>query len=103
MPSQNAQVLFWAICDVLYRAGPSLLIRTSFQQSQVRRVTVLAEERLLPPIAPLRHGVRDTGNHNARQPCHITSLPIAPDTVNNIRRNEYGETMKQASFRIVDH
>jgi hypothetical protein len=73
------------------------------QQRQIRRVVGLDEERLLPPIAPLRHVMRNPGNHNSRQSCHTRNLTNAPFTVNTLHGNAYTETMKQASFRIVHH
>ena len=67
MPSQNAQVLFWAICDVLYRAGPSLI----FLQQQDSRQTLFY---LDPPDVHHTRSTTDAYQYEMDESDHVGLL-----------------------------
>jgi len=54
--------------------GHSALFTPLRHQIDVRLIVLLREERLLPPIPPLRHVMRVAGNNNSCQSSHAISL-----------------------------
>jgi len=83
-----------AIGPHLHVAPPAPLA----QQRQIRRIIVLAEERLLPPVATLRRVVRHSRNHHSRQSGHAIVLLTRPSIVKSAQHHAPKKSPRSPNF-----